>query len=132
MNDEVAQFAQNFKTLDDLAKIHGIERKTLPSSHPDAVYKPDYFSIGHGAYLESDIALMKRVRSSNPNLPRYSFGDVNGIMKAGIHVVINDDLLYEMDISFDYFDRRDGKKYHVEGKGFRTLIPNQEPNGTKG
>ncbi len=64
--------------------------------------------------------------------PRYSFGDVNGIMKAGIHVVINGGLLDEMDISFDYFDRRDGKKYHVEGKGFRTLIPNQEPNGTKG
>ena len=64
VDTEVTQFAQNFKTLDDLAKIHGIERKTLPSSHPDAVYKPDYFSTGHGAYLESDAALKLRIQES--------------------------------------------------------------------
>lgn len=63
--------------------------------------------------------------------PRYSFGDVKGALKDGTHVVINGGLLDEIDISFDYLDRRDGKKYHVEGKGFRTLIPDQEPNDTK-
>ena len=64
-------------------------------------------------------------------LPRYSFGDVNGALKDGTTVVINSGLRDEMDISFDYFDRRDGFKYHVEAKGFRTLIPNQEPTDAK-
>jgi hypothetical protein len=51
--------------------------------------------------------------------PRYSFGDIDGIMKDGTSVSIG----VERDnvvISFDYVDSRDGTLYHVETTGHRT------------
>ena len=63
--------------------------------------------------------------------PHYTFSDVNGAMKDGTTVVINGGLRDEMDISFDYFDSYDGFKYHVEAKGFRALVPNQDPTDAK-
>lgn len=51
--------------------------------------------------------------------PRYSFGNVDGIMKDGVSVSIG----IERDsvtVSFDYADSRDGILYHVEATGYRT------------
>ena len=62
MIDEVARFAQNFKTLDDLGKIHGLRRMILPEGHPDAVLFRGYWISGADAWLENDAAFKKRIQ----------------------------------------------------------------------
>jgi hypothetical protein len=64
--------------------------------------------------------------SDNAAKPRYTFGDVNGAMKDGTHVIINGGPRDEITISFNYTDTRDGVVYHVEATGFRTI---KELNG---
>lgn len=40
----------------------GLRRLVLTPSHPDAVFVPDYFGIGRGAYLESEEAFVRRLK----------------------------------------------------------------------
>ena len=63
--------------------------------------------------------------------PRYSFGDVRGIMQEGTAVSVGIDDTSTVTVDFDFLDRRDGKKYHVHARGVLTEIPAQEPNATK-
>ena len=53
------------------------------------------------------------------NEPRYSFGDVDGVMNDGTSVSIGFTGDH-VDISFDYRDAVDGQWYHVEASGYRT------------
>ena len=57
--------------------------------------------------------------------PRYTFGNVNGIMKDGtsIAVGVQED---SVTVTFDYHDRETGKMYHVVAKGFRAEVPKKE------
>ena len=52
--------------------------------------------------------------------PRYSFGDVNGVMKNGLDVSIGIDQSDKVNISFNYRDDRDGIYYYVQTSGYRT------------
>jgi len=62
MIDEVAKFAQNFKTLDDLGKIRGLRRMILHEGRPDAVLVVGYWPSGADAWIESDVAFKKRIQ----------------------------------------------------------------------
>lgn len=62
MIDEIMRFAQNFKTLDDLGKIHGLKRMILYEGHPDAVLVVGYWPSGADAWMESDVAFKKRIQ----------------------------------------------------------------------
>lgn len=51
--------------------------------------------------------------------PRYTFGDVNGVLKDGTSVSVGVEKDW-VSISFDYHDHRDDVVYHVEATGYRT------------
>ena len=58
--------------------------------------------------------------------PRYSFGDVKGIMREGMGFSVGVDEKDMLDIEFTYRDTRDGKLYRVVARGWRELVK-EEP-----
>jgi 8-oxo-dGTP diphosphatase len=51
-----------------------LSRRMLPASHPDAVYVPDFFEPGHGAYVESDAVYAERTKKEKMKMKEYVVG----------------------------------------------------------
>jgi hypothetical protein len=67
--------------------------------------------------------LKKAITSvSNTKELRYSFGDVNGVMKDGLNVSIGFDENDRCNIEFSYRDQRDGELYCVHATGRRRKV----------
>lgn len=58
--------------------------------------------------------------------PRYSFGDVKGIMRESMGFSVGGDEKERIDIEFTYRDTRDGKLYRAVASGWRELVK-EEP-----
>ena len=56
--------------------------------------------------------------------PRYSFGDVQGVLREGAGVSVGWDTNGgdRVTVEFDYLDRAEGKRYHVTARGWRTEV----------
>ncbi len=69
----------------------------------------------------------KYPRTKPPAQPRYSFGDVRGVMREGVGVSVEWDINGgdHVTVEFDYLDRAEGKRYHVTARGWRTEVKAQ-------
>lgn len=54
--------------------------------------------------------------------PRYSFGDVEGVMRDSTSFSMGYDENDRISIEFNYTDRRDGVLYHVAAAGWRSRV----------
>ena len=59
--------------------------------------------------------------------PRYSFGDVQGVLREGTGVSVgwDTDDGDRVTVEFDYLDSAEGKRYHVTARGWRTEVKAQ-------
>lgn len=64
-------------------------------------------------------------------VPRYTFGDVQGVMKDATHFSMGVAEKDYVDVTFDYYDTRDGKRYYVEARGTRKEVPGDPGDGDK-
>ena len=56
------------------------------------------------------------------NKPRYSFGDVEGVMRESTSLSVGCDERNRISIEFNYTDNRDGVLYHVAASGWRSAV----------